>query len=133
MISNCKNKYLACCVLFLHILFAQVYQFYHFHHSEHDSDNKLIVSVHPISHDSDHKQPENDHHDDDDVHFAGDWTFVNQSFNSYSVVQDYIFINSFTSFTPRLSYIYTIQDFTQQIKSHCYSFLLPSRSPPFLS
>ncbi len=133
MIFNFKNKYLAYFVLFLHIVFFQVYQFYHFHHSEHASDNKLIISVHPISHDSDHQQTEDDHHDDDDLHFAGDWRFVNQGVNSYSVLQDYFFINSFTSFSPSLSYICTIQDFSQQTKSHCYLFHIPSRSPPFPS
>lgn len=129
MLSNFTTKLSVLILLFLHISFTQIYQFYHFHHTEHENDAKLILSVHPINHES-NQEPEGDQHDTDDVHFEGDWIFRTQNFNSYSNFSNFCLINTITGFSSRLNYICTIQDFTQHVKLDCYSFHLHSRSPP---
>lgn len=134
MLANFTKKFLVLIFLFLHISFTQIYQFYHLHHSDfhHDHDAKIKISVHPISDDPTSKA-EHDHHDANDVHVKGDWIFITHKVGSFTGIQYDYYINSVTGLFSRIDYICTILDFTRQIKHHCYSFPLSSRSPPFQS
>ncbi len=65
---------------FLFLFYTQVYPFVHFHHFEDGHESRIKVSAHPISpepignHVNQHKHQQ---HDENDLHFIGDWEYIN--------------------------------------------------------
>lgn len=133
---NSKKSIRKILLFFLFLLYTQVYPFVHFHHFEDGYESSIKLSTHPIGSESigDHNnQHKHQQHDENDLHFLGNWEYINSK-PLHNIQIDFpVFFFSQLTFDHQFKEVAVFNYTEPEVIPLLFRIPPSKRAPPFLA
>ena len=131
-----KKNVTVLCLSILFLFYTQVYPFVHFHHFDDGHESRIKVSAHPIGSehvgdiDRGHKHHQ---HDENDLHFLGDWEYINSKPHQNIQINFPVFFFSQLTFNHQFKEVEFFNYTEPEVIPLLFRLPPSKRAPPFLA